>query len=198
LSSTFVYDESSIAERFRNGDEGAFRQLFDANIRPLVFFAQKLIGSKEEAEDVVSTAFYKLWLGRSDFSSAIAIRSFLYTIVRNHCLNELKHRNVADKARREILSSGQDESDSIEFHILQAELLQTIYVEMQRLPEKYGNILEWAFQAGMSTKEIAGKLQQTESHVRVQKARALVLLRQSLKNKHILSSAFVLCLLFDN
>lgn len=194
ISSAFNNDPQ-FPERFAKGEENAFRQVFDAQLNPLCFFAQKLIGSRMEAEDIVSVAFYKLWQRHTNFSTAAGIRSFLYTTVRNQCLDYLKHRKVVEAAHPAMPQSLTD--SGIEAKMYQSEILQLIYLEIQSLPGRARQILEWSFLEELSTAEISAKMQMTETHVRVEKSRALVQLRTALRKKSLWDSTILLALLWQ-
>lgn len=148
-----------------------------------------------EAEDIVSAAFYKLWQRHKDFSTAAGIRSFLYTTVRNQCLDYLKHRKVIEAAHPAIPKTLND--TGIEARMYQSELLQLIYLEIQSLPERSRQILEWSFLEELSTAEISAKMQMTETHVRVEKSRALVQLRTALRKKDLWDSTLLFALLWQ-
>lgn len=178
---------------FTQGDERAFRQVFEIQLNPLCYFAEKLISQRQEAEDIVSLAFLKLWNRHQDFSSFAGIRSFLYTTVRNQCLDVLRHRTVVNAAHEQL--SVVPPEGTIEARMYQAELLQLIHQEIQNLPLKPRQILEWSFLEELSTTEIAQKLTITESHVRVEKSRALVQLRTALRKKQLWDQVMVLLLL---
>ncbi|RZS76645.1 RNA polymerase sigma factor [Pseudobacter ginsenosidimutans] len=194
MISAAFYNDPQFPERFAQGEENAFRQVFDTYLNPLCFFAQKLIGSRMEAEDIVSIAYYKLWQRHKDFSTAAGIRSFLYTTVRNQCLDYLKHQKVVAAAHlpNPLTDSG------IEAKMYQGELLQLIYMEIHSLPERARQILEWSFIEELSTTEISVKMQMTESHVRVEKSRALVQLRAALRKKDLWDSTLLLALLWQS
>jgi RNA polymerase sigma-70 factor (ECF subfamily) len=185
------YDsDPDFARRFSAGDEKAFRQVFDAQVNPLCYFAQKLIGRRQEAEDMVSTAFYKLWQRHEHFTSAPAIRSFLYTTVRNQCLDLIKHEEVVHSAQHHLAEL--PDEGGIEARMVQAELLQLIYTQVQSLPERYRRILEWTFIDELSTADIADRLGLTQTHVRVEKSRALVQLRAALREQQLWAAALAL------
>ncbi|WEK38413.1 MAG: sigma-70 family RNA polymerase sigma factor [Candidatus Pseudobacter hemicellulosilyticus] len=176
--------------QFILGDEAAFRQVFLRQLNPLCYFAEKIIGQRQEAEDMVSAAFYKLWQRHADFSSLAGIRSFLYTTVRNQCFDHLKHRAVVDAAADRLPVQLSDAG--IEARMYQAELLQLIYEGMEQLTAKHRHILQWSFLEELPTAEIASRLRMTETHVRVEKSRALVQLRQALRSKQRWQEALVL------
>ncbi|MBO9571757.1 MAG: sigma-70 family RNA polymerase sigma factor, partial [Chitinophagaceae bacterium] len=128
------------------------------------------------------------------FNSTNAMRSFLYTTVKNSALNWLKHERVKQAAHISIAQKAApyDETQAV----YEAELLRLIYAEIAVLPDKYRQVLELTFIENLSNKEIAGRLHYTESRVRVEKTRALVLLRTALRKKQAWHNAVLLYLLW--
>lgn len=185
------YNEKELLHGLADGDQVAFRQIFELLLRPLCFFAEKLIGQKEEAEDAASIAFQKLWQRRNDFSSLTAVRSFLYTTVRNQCLDILRHRAVVTTVQQQMANSQEQNELSIEAQMYQAELLRIVYQNIKELPDRYRHILEYSFLENQSTAEIAARLQLSENHVRADKSRAIALLRTILRNPFLLELIFL-------
>ncbi|SKC95632.1 RNA polymerase sigma-70 factor, ECF subfamily [Chitinophaga ginsengisegetis] len=178
--------QEELVRLLQAGDQQAFRKLFDLLYQPLCFFARKITGSAEEAEDVVSTAFARLWDRHSHFVAFPAIQSFLYTTVRNQCLNILKHQEVVSNAAKILQSEPQEMDNYIETQVLQAELLQIIFAEMSKLPERQRLILEWTYRDGLPAAEIAQQLQMSPAHVRMEKSRAMSQLRHMLRERKLL------------
>lgn len=183
--------EEELVLQFSQGDESAFRQLFDALMLPLCYFGRQLTEDKEEAEDIASLAFHKLWERREGFSSMPGIRSFLYTTVRNHCLNYLKHRKVVTGAQQQILYLLEKEEAWAEARFVQADVIRLVYAEIEALPSNYREIIRMSFIQGLDTQEIAALLHLTESHVRVSRSRAIMLLRTALIGKNLWGAALL-------
>lgn len=175
-----------LAILLQGGDQQAFRKLFDLLYQPLCFFARKITGSTEEAEDVVSTAFARLWDRRSQFEAFAPIQSFLYTTVRNQCLNIIKHQDVVSQAAKVLASEPQELDNYIETQVLQAELLQLIFAEMEKMPERQRLILQWTYRDEVPAAEIAERLQMSPAHVRMERSRAMAQLRHLLKERQLL------------
>ena len=74
-----------------------FRKLFDGYYIPLCLFAERYLKNSEDAADIVQEAFIKLWQQRKDFGNLYAVKSFLYTSIRNASLNKLQHLKVVEK-----------------------------------------------------------------------------------------------------
>ncbi|SFD15545.1 RNA polymerase sigma-70 factor, ECF subfamily [Chitinophaga sp. CF118] len=192
-----LHNDQDIISRFSQGDEVAFRIIFNEQLRPLCYFAHKLIGQKEEAEDIVSTAFASLWERRQQFSAFSAVKSFLYIAVRNSCYDLLKHRNVVNKSEDNLQYTGNTPDIAVDARILQTELLQIILGELNNLPERSRQILEWSFLEEKKTSEIAALLSLSEAHVRMEKSRALSQLRKLLNDKQLLESLLLLWVILE-
>lgn len=77
----------------KDGNIEAFKYLFDAYYPRLVNFAVGYVGSRELAEDMVQECFARLWEYRKDLVVP-STQAILFTMVRNECLNEIKHLSV--------------------------------------------------------------------------------------------------------
>lgn len=189
--------DQAVLASFSSGDEIAFRQVFDHLFRPLCFFAGRFTGQKEEAEDMAAQAFHKLWLRREGFTALPAIRAFLYTTVKNQCLDLLKHKEVVSHAHKTLAASPETAEAFAEAQMMQAELLERIFAEIARLPEKYRTVLELSFKEELTVTEIARQTGKAENHVRADRSRALALLRASLKDQHLLEAALALWAVYE-
>jgi len=167
-----------------SGETNDFDTVFKRVYRPLCFFAYKLISDPDKAEDIVQDCLLRFWQKQEHFETFIKIQSFLYVSVRNACLDELEHRKVQsrhqDYARRTELT----EPPVLDF-IMQAEVLQQVFEEVESLPEKCREVIKLTFMEGHSPREISDKLGVTVSTVTNQKLRGLALLRQRLSKENI-------------
>jgi RNA polymerase sigma-70 factor, ECF subfamily len=80
-------------------DEGTFEQLVDAHRHELRVHCYRMLGSFEEAEDLVQETFLRAWRGRADFEGRASLRTWLYRIATNACLDAL------DRLKRRALPS---------------------------------------------------------------------------------------------
>jgi len=83
--------EATLA-RARAGDEEAFRQLTEPHRRELQVNCYRILGSMQDAEDLVQETLVSAWRGLDAFEGRASVRSWLYRIATNGCLNALRAR----------------------------------------------------------------------------------------------------------
>src|SRR5437764_3175223 len=86
-----------VLERARSGDEDAFRELVEPFRSELQFHCYRILGSVQDAEDLLQETLLAAWRGLDRFEGRASVRSWLYRIATNRCLNTLR-----DSGRRTI------------------------------------------------------------------------------------------------
>src|ERR1700709_1908452 len=82
----------------RMGKEEAFDFLFRQYYAALCFFANSIIHNDEDAKDIVQDCFIKLW-DDTEFTERVeTIKSFLYMMVHNRCIDYVRKKKVKMKA----------------------------------------------------------------------------------------------------
>jgi RNA polymerase sigma-70 factor (ECF subfamily) len=74
------------------GDESAFRELVEPYRRELHVHCYRLLGSLQDAEDIVQETLLAAWRGLGGFEARASLRTWLYRIATNRCLNVLRER----------------------------------------------------------------------------------------------------------
>jgi RNA polymerase sigma-70 factor (TIGR02960 family) len=83
--------------RARGGDEGAFHELTEPHRRELQLHCYRILGSIQDAEDLVQETLVAAWRGLETFEGRASVRSWLYRIATNRCLNALRARSRRPK-----------------------------------------------------------------------------------------------------
>ena len=85
-----TYEEKEIVQQVAQGDERAFRILFNKYHHKLGSYIYHLTKSDELAQEVVQDVFLKIWINRSSLPEVINFQAYLYVISKNHALNCIK------------------------------------------------------------------------------------------------------------
>lgn len=76
--------DNSLITQLRNGNKGAFKLLFDKYGNRLYQFSLKYLREKEDAEDLLSEVFLKIWQNRGTLKTSTSFQSYLFTIAYNN------------------------------------------------------------------------------------------------------------------
>src|ERR1700691_3168461 len=76
--------------RARAGDGEAFRELTDPYRRELQLHCYRILGSLQDAEDMLQETLLAAWRGLDRFEERASMRAWLYKIATNRCLNSLR------------------------------------------------------------------------------------------------------------
>jgi RNA polymerase sigma-70 factor (TIGR02960 family) len=82
----------AVLERARAGDEQAFSGLVEPFRRELQVHCYRILGSVQDAEDLTQETLLAAWRGLNGLRAEAGLRSWLYAIATNRCLNELRRR----------------------------------------------------------------------------------------------------------
>ncbi|MGH2451612.1 MAG: sigma-70 family RNA polymerase sigma factor [Candidatus Limnocylindria bacterium] len=83
-------DEEALLRRARSGDESAFAELAQRYRAELQVHCYRIVGSVQDAEDLVQETLLAAWRGLERFEGRGSLRSWLYRIATNRCLNALR------------------------------------------------------------------------------------------------------------
>jgi RNA polymerase sigma-70 factor (family 1) len=166
---------------FNEGNSAAFQVIFENYNKILFTCAVQLVKDKEQAEDIVSESFTKLWQRHAAFHTEEHIKAFLFVATRNASLNYLRHiqRKTASQSELSYLQKDKDDKDIIT-DMIEGELLKRIYPMIETLPTKCRTIFKLIYFEDASTDEVAEKLNITPRNVLNQKSRAIQLLKKKL------------------
>lgn len=177
----------------QENDYKAFEVIFHHFYSPLCNFAIKIVGKPEVAEELVADAFFKIWKNRQNIHLTHTFSSYLYTSVKNHCLDYLKKQNLIFKEISTVPSFSQEENP--EKLLIQQELIEKIEKAIETLPDQCKTIFRLSRDRELKYQEIADLLHVSVKTVETQMGRALKYLRSALKNELFVLMGYILNLL---
>lgn len=153
---------------------------FKKHYKVLCYFAWEMVKDTEVAEDLVQDAFIAYLNNKSKISSdPMAVRSFLYSTIRNAVYNlNRKSKTVQKYIGRQSLN----EIDPIDYEhkIIRAEFMGEVARIVEGLPDSCQHIFKLSYLDGLSNQEIADHLAISVNTIKTQKQRALRVLRQKI------------------
>jgi len=82
--------DSDLIARAQAGDEEAFRGLVNRHRRELEAHCYRILGSTQDAEEAVQDSFLAAWHGIGAFKARASVRTWLFRIATNRCLDALR------------------------------------------------------------------------------------------------------------
>jgi len=159
-----------LVKRLLAGDRRAFHSFFDSYFMRLYRFAMSRLDHDHLAsEEIVQSALSRAVNKLETYRGEGPLFSWLCTFCRYEISAHFKKlgRTVDEVALteddpevRSVLDTlSQEQSDDPESVLQQSEFAQNVHETLDRLPSRYGDVLEWKYVQGLPVKEIAARLQ---------------------------------------
>ncbi|HMC96985.1 MAG TPA: RNA polymerase sigma-70 factor [Flavobacteriales bacterium] len=159
------------------GDRQAFERLFREHYRPLCAFAIQYVKDADRAEDLVQDLFFRLWQDRERITVTSSLKAYLFTAVRNRCLNALKTQGRVRSLNEEVDDREADDEQGEDEH---AERIARVQAAIAALPEERRKVFRSSRYDGLKYHEIAERLGISVKTVENQMGKALKTLREEL------------------
>jgi RNA polymerase sigma-70 factor, ECF subfamily len=178
-----VTDDELMA-RGAAGDERAFQMLVERWERPVFTFLARMLGSREEAQDVGQETFLRLFRQVGRYQPQGQFRSWLFRIAGNLARSRLRRRKIVRWVAFENPLHDLPANDPPVGAALEREALRgTLMKALNELPERQREAVLLRHDLGMSQREIAATLGTTESAVESLLQRGLGALREKLDRR---------------
>ncbi len=161
---------------FQQGDKESYRLIFDMLYSTMCLFATKFINDYNESEDITQEVFIELWHQKGKFESIDHIKAFIYTSIKNRCINFNRHIKIREKYSQIIL---EDNEVFFEEAVIETEVIQNLNNAINKLPVQRKQIIKLCLQ-GLKNEEIADNMDISINTVKQQKKIAYKQLREKL------------------
>lgn len=102
--------DKKLIEAFRKGDHAAFGKILTQSLEPCLRLAIRIVGNREEAEDIVQDSFIRLWEKRKYIKNTESFIGWIRKIVVNRCYDYLRREKRRARFVNEAGSGGIDYS----------------------------------------------------------------------------------------
>jgi RNA polymerase sigma-70 factor (ECF subfamily) len=153
-----LYNEKDLLVQVSEGNENAFRQLFNTYRSKLYSYIFKITESRETAEDTVHDVFLKIWTMREKLTEIQNINAYLYRMAHNHAQNGLrrmaKKTLVMAELEKQTVYDSSDPGDKL----VRKEVRQFIYDAINKLTPQQKEVFRMSREEGLKQEEIAQRL----------------------------------------
>lgn len=169
--------------------EEKFKKLFLENFESICIFAERYLDDMEQARDTVHEVFSRLLQRPDEIADLKNPKNYLYTVVRNQCIDILRRRNLHKQYMDDSLAVQRESDTFFETEMIREEVYSMLDRAINNLPKRSRNIILMKLE-GYKHKDIAQELGISINTVNTLKSLAYKSLRDTL-NK----DAFTLLLL---
>jgi RNA polymerase sigma-70 factor (ECF subfamily) len=182
---------TTLVKLLRQGDIVAFDAIYHKYSHKLQRFVLRYVKQGEDAEGIVQEVFIKIWESRKKIDMYQSFEGFIFTIAYNSTISLLRKRMSETKSREYIKSLQQPETAETVIDELQYKEIQTrLQTLLSDLTPRQREIYKLSREEGLSHKEIADKLNLSESTVNNHLVNVLKYLKSHLDKGMIISTLY--------
>ncbi len=175
-------------------DRSEFNSVFNKHYEELCRYAFKFIRDTAICEDIVQELFFQLWVNRRKTNVKQGIRGYLYTSVKNRCIDHIRKTSRFDFEIYEERVA--DQIETIDTDIDTTEIVTKVREAIENLPDKCKTIFCFSKDLRMSHNEIADELGISKKTIENQITIAIKKIREHLKKDGVISIT-VICAIID-
>jgi RNA polymerase sigma-70 factor (ECF subfamily) len=157
--------DAALMLRVKRGDRAAFTELVEKYKQPVMNFVFRTLRDEAESEDLAQNVFLQVYKSRARYQRTAKFSTWLFTIARNLCLNELRRRSRHPAESLEETNPENEDQPRQQFEdksqiappekLLHSELAKKIDEALVELPENHRSALLLCRQEDLSYEEIA-------------------------------------------
>jgi len=181
--------EAHLARLALKGDQQAFAEIVGLYQDKLYHMAYRMLGSRQEAEDVVQDTFLRVYKNLDRYDDTMKFSTWIYRIATNLCIDRLRKRKPtysldADTTEHEGLdgySMIPSDNRTPESETLLSEMQATVHKAIDNLPAKYKSVMVLRYLQELSLQEIGDVLDMPVTTVKTRVHRGREFLRKRLE-----------------
>lgn len=178
-----ISDQQLISD-YLKGNENSFRILVSRYLNPIFGFSYRLIGSKNDSEDITQEVFVKVWKNLKKYDSKQNFKTWLFAIARNTIFDHLRKRKEFvfsdfenNDGENEFTESIVDENENIEDKIFKTENAGVLKTAINKLSKSEQEILSLRYEEDFTFDEMSKILKKPLNTVKSQHRRIVLKLK---------------------
>lgn len=178
-------EENLIIIKLKEGDHNTFEYIFKGHYRLLTLFANRFVNDLPVAQEIAGDVFATLWEKREHLEISCSLKSYLFKMTQNRCLNYLKHKQIENLyinyLQHQDLMAAQPADFEKAFH--NKDIAAQIKAAVDQLPAQCRTVFMMSRYEHLKYREIGLKLGISEKTVERHICLALEKLRLALKKE---------------
>jgi RNA polymerase sigma-70 factor (ECF subfamily) len=175
------YSDQELFALLKEGDQSAYTEIFRRYAPLMVSHAYRLLGDRDEANDVVQDVFLALWQRHASLELITSLSSYLYTAIRNRVFTRMSHEKVVSRYADSIVEHMGKAFTLSDDDFMARELQKLIDEEIAVLPEKMREVFLMYRKEELSYAEISERLGISDKTAKQQVYNATKILRSKLQ-----------------
>jgi RNA polymerase sigma-70 factor (ECF subfamily) len=163
MTTKAIYTDQELFVLLQQGQQIAFAEIYNRYNALLFIHADNKLRDKDEAMDVVQDVLAKLWEKRNELDVTVNLAGYLYTAVRNKIFDLIKHKKVISGYMESFFAPEANREEYADHLIRERQFAALIAAEIEALPPRMREVFELRRLENLSNKEVARRLNITES-----------------------------------
>ena len=151
--------DKELVALLKEGSQKAFKELYARYKYRLISYCKRYLKNSSFAEDIVHDIFMQLWKNHDTLQIDESFSGYIYTLVKNHVLKEIRHSDVHERYAAYIRLTENDTTNQTEDTITENDYAKIFDEMLEKLSPRQKEIFLLSRIQGFTHKEIAEKLQ---------------------------------------
>jgi RNA polymerase sigma-70 factor (ECF subfamily) len=184
LPENLQYNEKDLLMQVSEGNELAFRQLFNTYRGKLYSYILRITESKEIAEDTVHDVFLKIWINKESLPEILNLNAYLYRMAHNHAYNGFRRMAKETLVMAELERQAGYETSDPNDKLIRKEVRKFIHDAVNKLTPQQKEVFRMSREEGLKQEEIAQRLNISIFTVKKHLTDALNYLRKEISHSY--------------
>lgn len=159
-------NEKELLKAVANGNEIAFKTIYDAYFKKLSVYLYKLCKSNDATEEMVNDVFLKIWKNKPSLNHIESFEAYLFTMARNKAIDYLRKLAKDTHLITELTAQIQESHNEIEEKLDATALKNLIEQSLAQLSDQKRKIFKLSKEEGYSYDEISAEMQLSKSTIK--------------------------------
>lgn len=177
----------------REGDERAFRTIYQCYHRLIYHFAYSFLKNVELSKEVTQETFLSLWVNREKLNEALPLYPYLYAKARKLTIDFFRRSATTHRLHSEWATLISESHNETEQGVFQRELAAITEQALQQMPKQQQLVFRMSRSEGLSYEEIAAELHISKNTVKYHLVQSLKFLK-GFFGKHGILYSFIMTL----